>query len=400
MEREKIVERTQRGKLTRVQSGKMLGQGVAAYGYEWADEKKTAYVINLVEAEIVRKLFDMIANGCSLHGLTRYLHTNSIPSPEGKAFWRKGTISRLLRNPYYIGKARAYKHTYIPRPGKSALRAERPEEEQIEMPEGVVPAIVSVETFEKVQRQLQINKERSTRNNRNPEATLLRGGIAVCGYCNGNLIVHRDTTRGKDEAYYRCQKSVHDADWHPEFGISTKTLDDAVWRRVVEVIRNPELVARTVEAQRKKDPTEAELEPINRRLQDLARKRKNYLRISESVQDDDTLDEISKQLNALDKEKRDTEHERDILLNRRSNWQGTEKRLEDFRLWCADMVEKLDNVSYDEKYRACEILGMKAVVWRRDHTPRYEITATPPEIMSHVTCNVKLNLLPLLTWND
>jgi hypothetical protein len=47
----------------------------------------------------------------------------------------------------------------------------RPVDEQIAMPAESVPALVDQETFEIVQERLRLNRERSARNNREPEAT-------------------------------------------------------------------------------------------------------------------------------------------------------------------------------------------------------------------------------------
>ena len=60
-------------------------------------------VIDEPDAEIVRKMFEMRASGCSLGTISNWLYESKIPSPTGKARWSRETISKLLRNEKYTG---------------------------------------------------------------------------------------------------------------------------------------------------------------------------------------------------------------------------------------------------------------------------------------------------------
>ena len=66
LEREKIIERTMRGRLAKLKSGKLAGNTRPPYGYRYADESKAAYAIDEAAAPIVRRIFDLAAGGMPL----------------------------------------------------------------------------------------------------------------------------------------------------------------------------------------------------------------------------------------------------------------------------------------------------------------------------------------------
>lgn len=71
------------------------------YGYKRGDDGRLA--IDEPDAEIVRKIFQMRAEGKSLGAISDRLYENRIPSPTGKERWSRETIGKLLRNEKYTG---------------------------------------------------------------------------------------------------------------------------------------------------------------------------------------------------------------------------------------------------------------------------------------------------------
>ena len=71
------------------------------YGYKRGDDGRLA--IDEPDAKIVRKIFQMRAEGKSLGAISDRLYENRIPSPTGKERWSRETISKLLRNEKYTG---------------------------------------------------------------------------------------------------------------------------------------------------------------------------------------------------------------------------------------------------------------------------------------------------------
>ena len=57
------------------------------------------------EAEVVRQIFEWFVNGRSPRWISNELHRRSILSPKGGPFWSRCTITRMIRNPVYVGDA-------------------------------------------------------------------------------------------------------------------------------------------------------------------------------------------------------------------------------------------------------------------------------------------------------
>ena len=101
-EREKIAERTMRGKAERARSGRLpqgTGRGMYGYIYDPASGKRR---IASDQAAVVRHLFEEFASGASITGLANALNEEGIPTMHGKA-WQQATIFHMLRNPGYAG---------------------------------------------------------------------------------------------------------------------------------------------------------------------------------------------------------------------------------------------------------------------------------------------------------
>ncbi len=111
VEREKILERMERGKRQRARNGQLLGQGNASFGYQW-NEDRTGYIIDPKNAETVRYIFDRIANGSSIRSLAAELTEKGIATPKGLPCWSTATLNDILKNPHYIGKAAAFKEQH------------------------------------------------------------------------------------------------------------------------------------------------------------------------------------------------------------------------------------------------------------------------------------------------
>jgi site-specific DNA recombinase len=63
LEREKIRERTSRGRRMRARSGKLLGSRGPLYGYMWADETRSTYIEHPEAAAIVRRVYADLCRG-------------------------------------------------------------------------------------------------------------------------------------------------------------------------------------------------------------------------------------------------------------------------------------------------------------------------------------------------
>jgi Recombinase/Recombinase zinc beta ribbon domain len=108
--------------------------------------------------------------------------------------WGRTTISRILKEPAYMGETIVWRWKTDPVTKRIAVR---PDDEQIRLAAGVTPPIVSPETWEQAQLGLIRNRSTKTRNETRPY--LLRG-LMVCAVCGSSM--SPDTERGG--RVYRC----------------------------------------------------------------------------------------------------------------------------------------------------------------------------------------------------
>ena len=146
MEHANINERTQHGKIRAMKEGKWLAP--APYGYIINEETKKLE-INENEAKWVKKFFEWFLNERltlyrlqqrvnSLNVPTKFSNTGRAKTKNGKYFWAKRTLGRILSSELYIGI-----HTYrkYKNPGRVKNNLDlRPREEWIEIN---IPAIVA-----------------------------------------------------------------------------------------------------------------------------------------------------------------------------------------------------------------------------------------------------------------
>ncbi len=103
-EREKIRERTRRGKLYKARSGRIVGH-LPPYGYRYVKHKTGGtYEIAEAEAEIVRRIFSLYTGSLlSIRAISKELYQRHIPPLKGGDVWRTSSLKRLLSNETYAG---------------------------------------------------------------------------------------------------------------------------------------------------------------------------------------------------------------------------------------------------------------------------------------------------------
>ncbi len=100
-ERETFIDRSRAGKRERARSGKVVPAGNnLPYGYLYNTDR-TNYVPDPVTMPVVRRMFEMIATGSSLHKIKTTLDNEEIPAPGGSRLWNKITIRRFLLSDLY-----------------------------------------------------------------------------------------------------------------------------------------------------------------------------------------------------------------------------------------------------------------------------------------------------------
>jgi site-specific DNA recombinase len=393
LEREKIAERTQRGRRARVASGKPIAGGKPPFGYRWANEVKTHYLIDPEEAQVVHMVFDMAAWGASLRVIAATLEDRGITSPSGRSSWTAAAVRRLrTREMYSTGAATAFAIHYQRKPTGGYRQVPRPTEEQVQIAD-VAPTLVSPEQQAAVMSRLATNQSFATLNNGNPEATMLRAGFVRCGHCGWAIRVNNPTTPG-NTARYCCNTYRKGRCANPV--ITAAPLDAAVWSAVASVLQDPEIIANAVENHRADGGLERQVDVSEKTLAAIMSKQGRVAKAIAAVDDDDAANPLIAELKSLSTRRAALEQERADLLRRIANAEADSLHLRSLSDWCAAVRENVDSLDYAGKRLAMEALGVQVRVWREGATtntgvplPRWDILLAPnlsdPSIVLHAT---------------
>ncbi len=283
-ERAQILERSRRGKRHRAHAGEVSVMSGAPYGYRYirkTDEALAAYIVDEVEASVVRRVYDMYTvEGLSIAEITRRLNREGIPTRKASR-WERSVVWGMLRNPAYRGVAcfgktrlsaraqmRPQRRRGITTPRNTAGH-QRPREEWIEIP---VPALVTEETFARAQELLYQNKIRSRRRTVAPSVVQ---GLVACAKCGYAFSRTSTQTSARKIHYYKC---IGSDSWRKLGGpvcdnnrfIRQELLDQIVWDEVVRLLEDPVLIQqeldRRLAAARTSDPTRKREQNLQREL--------------------------------------------------------------------------------------------------------------------------------------
>src|SRR5829696_3472159 len=240
IEREKIRERTIRGKRAKAEAGRVPASGLDLYGYV-KDRERGIRTIRDDEAVVVRRIFQEAAGGRPIRDIVRRLNADGIPAPGAKVPGGSGrlwtsSVHRVLQEPTYKGEAAAFRYKTVTRRGKRKRHVERaPREEWIALPDGVTPALVDAATWEAVQQRRATNHGATTRNQERPR--LLRG-VVRCARCGVPMLVEIS----KGYVYYRCGSRYRIAGSCGAPLVRADKLEAWSWEQITAVLEHPEIV--------------------------------------------------------------------------------------------------------------------------------------------------------------
>lgn len=201
-EREIISERTRDKIAAARRKGKYaLGKPILGYDYVPCPAPFTGrrLVVNKAEAERIRRIFELylevcsimrVADECNARGWTTKTWTTTAGRVVGNRAFDKSIISRLLRNPLYVGKV----------PHNGAVY------------DGEHEAIVDDDLFGRVQSQLKLAAERGGASVKSSTGSLL-GGLVRCKGCGCAMCPSSASKKKPDGSrvryrYYVCSNAV------------------------------------------------------------------------------------------------------------------------------------------------------------------------------------------------
>ncbi len=418
IEVEQSKMRMARGRMDRILIGQAPNaHAKAAYGYCFVNTKaevKGAYVLNHTivwvdetgkewsEYAVAMLIFKLVKEGDSLHKVCRVLNDLKIPTSyqfkakdPAKTYWQRGSVYSIVTNPIYCGEVWANKYRKIKSEnGKHTIRL-RPREEWIRLPNS--PAIITKDEFEAIQLQLTANKEESIRNNKQKRENLglLRSGYIFCGICGRRMQSVPPSPaarRNGNTPYYGCANFIKDTTGRQRHRtqIGIPMVDREVRLLIVEILKDPlwcrERVKELRKKQEKPEPVVTR-EDIQTTIDGVKQSLKRLYRLAEHAEDDDTLDDLAVQMNALEKKKRAAEMLLFDLSDNDEHEEELEKEIVRFEIWAKQVRPNLSDPNYQASYQelrlAIRVLGIRAIVYPTigEWPWRCKIDTMIPEIM-------------------
>jgi site-specific DNA recombinase len=373
-------ERTSRGRLARAKSGKLVPGRKAAYGYKWRaidGDAHAAYERDPLTAPILERIYQHFVSGGSLHSARNVLEAEGIPSPLGGTRWSLSTISRLVSNPRYKGEPEMFQSTNVarerndPGPRRRAI----PESGRVKLPEGVVPALVSPDVWERANVQLAAGHSNNTRRGLEPEAYLLRGGFVQCPHCGYGLGTY--SPKNGRRAY---RLSAHRTRYHgcPRASIDAEKLDRDVWAMVEQIIKHPNRILDkiTADVASQHDPTEPERLALQKALQTIERAQRMQALAIEALESPEAAAPNLQRLKQLAKEHQALTEQLEEVNRRQEGWASGRAAAERLvEMFYAEQA-RLDNLSYAEKRHILAWLGVSVKLWPQGTEPRWTLTTT------------------------
>lgn len=367
VEREKIAERTMRGKEERARSGRIpqaFGRG--CYGYTYNPETGRRE-IEPYQAAIVRRIFERYAATRSFSAVTTELNDPGIPAFSGGP-WYPITVRRVLLNEAYIGRTvyRRTKRVRVRAPGarRRTRVIERPEEEHIEIPDAT-PVIIDDALWKRVQEILS-DPERTNRRT-TPKRNYLLTGRIRCGLCDSAMVGQTNTSKGKHYPYYRCRHAYTRNTGHRCEGryIRADALEQEIWAEMRKVLTEPEVI---LQEQKEANGVAGTEEAISRMESEMALLRKREERLVRLFGYGEVDSEVVRAEVQDVKRRRETLGGELAALTRRRAGMGRDFDEEALRRTCAAVAECLDGAGTDKKQLVLEALQLKIAATRDEVT--------------------------------
>lgn len=353
-EREKITERTFRGRLGRGKSGQVSVSNHHPYGYVYKSEGRRGWLeIVPYEAEVVKQMYRLyVEERLSIQGIAAKLTQAHIPTRTKADQWSPTSVTQILSSETYAGVWHDNKRKH----GKGV-------NDRHDWIPVQVPAIISRDLWEAAQETRANNRERLRKHAKYP---YLLAGILRCGACGRAIIgitsVPGPGRRPRAYHYYRCSDSTkrwkHQRCLGPK--LYAEEADALVWGRIAEALRNPQLLTEEYARLRGEGLNARDgdrLNELDARIGNLKRQQDRNLDLYvEGVIDMAALKERQEKLRG---QRASLEREREAMQKMLS-YAKTE--IESLAQFCQSISQRLDDVSLEEKRQILYLLNIEGRV--------------------------------------
>ena len=209
-----LAEKTSRGMTENALKGKLNG-GPITFGYRLTDTQR--YEIDPELAPIVVEVFTRYANGEKMNDIAKDLTLRGLQTKYGNGI-SINIVHNMLKNRRYLGEYRF----------------------QDVVNSDAIPAIVSEELFERVQKRMQKNEKAPARSK--AEVDYILTTKLKCGRC-GNLMVGESGTSmtGATYYYYKCSHAKRKKGCKKK-AVKKDWIEDIVVRYTMKIVMNDDLV--------------------------------------------------------------------------------------------------------------------------------------------------------------
>jgi site-specific DNA recombinase len=237
---------------------KGLHTGGRCFGYDnKRDGESVRLSINEAEAAVVRRIFQMAAEGGSLKGIAKTLNREHLPPPRkrtGKvlATWYPSAIREMLRRDLYAGRLVWNRRRFVKKPGSNKrVSRERPKSEWLTQDKPEL-RIVDEPLWDRVQERLAVVAARYNFGNcpgllhRASSSSYLLTGFMKCGSCGANLIIV--SGRGKhNHPRYGCPQNFNRGACSNSVRERADFLEERLFSELQAAVLRPEAIEYTVQ---------------------------------------------------------------------------------------------------------------------------------------------------------
>ena len=304
LEIERTSERTKFGMVGAVKKGHFVGR--PPIGYDKVDKK---LVVNDIESEVIRRIFDLYIKGVAANAITKLLNEEKALNRK----WIPTLVDRILSNEIYIGN-------YVHRKTVS--------DEESQKFVGVAPAIIEEEVFNIAQ----IQKQKNLKNYKRKQTYIFMQSIKCpkCDTIMGGCSSKSHT--GEKHCYYQCANC--------KTRVSEKKIEKQMINFLDDMLDFFLLIDNTYKPYLYQE-TEKELKKCNKIIDELNTKEK---RIKSAFVDGIVEEiELKDELNFIKNQKKITEEKiKDLTIKESTEDHKNEMRL----IYNLKQLEQIKNKSY------------------------------------------------------
>ncbi len=216
----------------------LFNGGTIPLGYIINEEQR--FEIDPLTAPFVVKAFELYDSGATMKEVAEYLTSKGVRNNRGTPM-TLNTISNMFTNRRYIGE-----YSY----------------RTVTVPDGI-PAIISKELFERVQRRIAINRK-SPAKHKAQENYILSTKL-YCGSCNTYMVGESGTSQNKTiHRYYKCLSAKRKRGCNRK-AVKKDWIEDIVIDMILELVWNDEFIERLADEVMRVQETECSAVPMLKR---------------------------------------------------------------------------------------------------------------------------------------